>query len=53
MLLTIVIINLSGVHYMTKEEEEIYTRERTKAVNHGMDDIAVDAANKAWIESVM
>lgn len=38
---------------MTKDEEEIYTRERTKAVNNEMDNIAVDAANTLWLQDVM
>lgn len=38
---------------MTKDEEEIYARERTKAVNNGMDNIAVDAANAVWLQDVM
>ncbi|KAF9087976.1 hypothetical protein BGX29_000536 [Mortierella sp. GBA35] len=42
-----------GVHYMTKEEEETYKRERTKAVNNEMDNIAVDAANTVWIAGVI
>ncbi|KAG0274140.1 hypothetical protein BGZ95_010065 [Linnemannia exigua] len=42
-----------GVHYMKKDEEEIYTRERTKAVNNEMDNIAVDAANTSWIHEVI
>ncbi|KAF9119858.1 hypothetical protein BGW39_011861 [Mortierella sp. 14UC] len=42
-----------GVHYMTKDEEEIYARERTKAVNNEMDNIAVDAANTVWIQEVI
>ncbi|KAK3833346.1 MAG: ribonuclease H-like domain-containing protein [Linnemannia elongata] len=42
-----------GVHYMTKDEEEIYTRERTKAVNNEMDNIAVDAANTLWLQDVI
>ncbi|KAF9901404.1 hypothetical protein EC991_006203 [Linnemannia zychae] len=42
-----------GVHYMTKDEEEIYVRERTKAVNNEMDNIAVDAANAVWIQEVI
>ncbi|KAG0368760.1 hypothetical protein BGX24_002705 [Mortierella sp. AD032] len=42
-----------GVHYMKKDEEETYTRERTKAVNNEMDNIAVDAANTFWIQEVI
>ncbi|KAG0282912.1 hypothetical protein BGZ96_012719 [Linnemannia gamsii] len=42
-----------GVHYMTKDEEEIYARERTKAVNNGMDNIAVDATNTVWLQDVI
>ncbi|KAF9139316.1 hypothetical protein BG015_002067 [Linnemannia schmuckeri] len=42
-----------GVHYMTKDEEEIYARERTKAVNNEMDNIDVDAANTMWLQDVI
>jgi hypothetical protein len=38
---------------MTKDEEEIYARERTKAVNNEMDNIDVDAANTVWLQDVM
>ncbi|KAF9124645.1 hypothetical protein BGX30_000851 [Mortierella sp. GBA39] len=42
-----------GVHYMTKDEEEIYKRERTKAANNEMDNIAVDALNTMWLQDVI
>ncbi|KAF8933437.1 hypothetical protein BGZ47_010872 [Haplosporangium gracile] len=42
-----------GVHYMTKDEEDIYARERTKAANNEMDNIAVDVANTMWLQDVI
>ncbi|KAF9954320.1 hypothetical protein BGZ70_010601 [Mortierella alpina] len=42
-----------GVHYMTKAEEETYSRERTKMANNDFDTIAVDAMNAQWIADVI
>ncbi|KAF9924876.1 hypothetical protein BGZ67_009030 [Mortierella alpina] len=42
-----------GVHYMTKSEEETYSRERTKMANNEYETIAVDAMNAQWIAGVI
>ncbi|KAF9273753.1 hypothetical protein BGZ68_001241 [Mortierella alpina] len=42
-----------GVHYMTKAEEEVYSRERTKMANNEFETIAVDAMNAQWIADVI
>ncbi|KAF9570497.1 hypothetical protein EC968_001771 [Mortierella alpina] len=42
-----------GVHYMTKAEEEAYSRERTKMANNEFETIAVDAMNAQWIADVI
>lgn len=38
---------------MTKAEEEVYSRERTKMANNEFETIAVDAMNAQWIADVM
>ncbi|KAF9584686.1 hypothetical protein BGW38_005583, partial [Lunasporangiospora selenospora] len=43
----------SGVHYMTKAEEEAYIKEKLKVVNNEQDDIAIDAINAEWIAGVL
>ncbi|KAG0196960.1 hypothetical protein BGX28_009526 [Mortierella sp. GBA30] len=42
-----------GVHYMTKAEEEIYKKERTKLANNEFETISVDAVNAKWIADVI
>ncbi|KAF9946844.1 hypothetical protein BGZ72_011095 [Mortierella alpina] len=42
-----------GVHYMTKAEEETYSRERLKMANNEFDTIAVDAMSTQWIADVI
>ncbi|CAO3570358.1 unnamed protein product [Mortierella alpina] len=42
-----------GVHYMTKAEEETYSKERTKMANNDFETIAVDAMNAQWLADVI
>ncbi|KAF9921561.1 hypothetical protein FBU30_008378 [Linnemannia zychae] len=42
-----------GVHYMKKDEEEIYKRERTKVMNNEMEAIAVDSVTSPWFHDVV